>query len=349
MKKNYFKPILLILPFLFVGMIASAEDYYRVQTSNQGIIEISADQVDSAKVEGTTLNFYYAKTLVNTFSLENVVKILLNEQSILEEYQASLTNRVIQSTYITEGGIAIEWAAVASEMQYTTLKYTEYSSGSGVVKSVRVENTDNTCVINGLKNHAILEIISTYHWVGEDLMIDALPTAYNVPELLPVSKTGWSVISVSDETTDAETQTIFNDNTMQGWHSQWQPPIPPLPHWLVIDMLSAKQGIARIKVYRMAYNWADTKTVEFYVGNSPDASSADWELIGAPVIPYDAPINDPYAQIDIPATINTGRYLKLVLPDNHSGDDPVPADLVGQGREPYANVSAFYLWIQLPE
>ncbi|MDR1340160.1 MAG: Ig-like domain-containing protein [Prevotellaceae bacterium] len=134
----------------------------------------------------------------------------------------------------------------------------------------------------------------------------------SVPELYKCDKTEWS-IEVSDQRADdggGKDKVIDGDYGNGGfWHSQWGPNVA-CPHWAVIDMKKPVE-IGRIVCQRR--NNGDTKTLQYFVGDSPDANAGNWiKLVeGA----YASNKADHTLTLDAPTPLS-GRYLKLVLPDS---------------------------------
>lgn len=134
----------------------------------------------------------------------------------------------------------------------------------------------------------------------------------SVPELYKCDKTGWS-IEVSDQTESdggGKNRAIDGDYDGGGyWHSQWGPDIA-CPHWAVIDMKEPVE-IARIVTQRRSNG--DTRTLQYFVGDSPDADSDSWIQVteGA----YTSSSADHTLMLDAPEPLS-GRYLKLILPDS---------------------------------
>jgi hypothetical protein len=64
-KKNYtgIKALFLVLPLLLTGLVASADDYYRIYTKDQGWFQ-KIGEIDSVKVESGTIRFYHANAAV---------------------------------------------------------------------------------------------------------------------------------------------------------------------------------------------------------------------------------------------------------------------------------------------
>jgi hypothetical protein len=134
----------------------------------------------------------------------------------------------------------------------------------------------------------------------------------SVPELFKCSKSGWTV-EVSDAHSEGggKDKIIDNDYGTGGyWHSMYSPNVA-CPHWAVIDM---KEPIEVGRVVTLRRTNGDTKTLQYFMGDSPDANDDTWVKITEGV----------YASTSANHTLTlnatefvTGRYLKLVLPDSN--------------------------------
>jgi hypothetical protein len=118
---------------------------------------------------------------------------------------------------------------------------------------------------------------------------------------------GWT-IQVSDQhnTSMSGDKMIDNDYNTH-WHSLAS---ASYPKWAVIDMKKSTI-VGRIIIYRRV-SAPNTKVVRFYIADSPDVYSSDWNKIAegefADNISGEAPL-----VFEIPEF--TGRYLKLDFPD----------------------------------
>ena len=134
-------------------------------------------------------------------------------------------------------------------------------------------------------------------------------------------------MSVSDVSTSegGGLDALIDDDLSTYWQSAYEGGDAPLPHWAVIDMQTPKK-ISRVELYRRSGN-TDTKSVELYVSDQPDANTGNWTKIGTAV--FD---EGDSSSITLPETTRAGkgRYLKLLLPDSN--------------REPYTNVAEVYVY-----
>jgi hypothetical protein len=134
----------------------------------------------------------------------------------------------------------------------------------------------------------------------------------SVPELSKCDKTWWSV-EVSDETASdggGKDRIIDGSTTTGYWHSQWSPTNAPCPHWAIIDM-QEPLIVARTVTARRTNG--DTKTVQYFVGDSPDADADTWVKVAEGA--YASTGASHTLTLNVTKTVS-GRYLKLVLPDS---------------------------------
>jgi uncharacterized protein YjdB len=134
-----------------------------------------------------------------------------------------------------------------------------------------------------------------------------------IPELYLCIKTGWTV-EVSDEAIGAGMgKNMMIDGNYDGgqfWHSMYSPDAP-LPHWAVIDMKESVE-VVRIATLRRGGN-ADTKSLQYFIGDNPDANAGTWTKIAEGA--YPSRTSDHTLTLNVAAPVS-GRYLKLVLPDS---------------------------------
>ena len=218
---------------------------------------------------------------------------------------------------------------------------TFYAAGTGLVRTeYRFQKTDgstgtlalqpdqNRIVCPLAKPGSNFEYRSLY--IPEEFAIDTFATAwetYTTPfplvDMYRYDRSAWTVVDVSDERVDdgGGRNTVLDNNLGSYWHSQWGPDVD-VPHWIIIDMKTAK-NIVKFDMYRRPGN-TDTKTVECYLGNSDDADGA-WTKIGEGEYPNGAKDLIEIIPTDI---VTKGRYLKLVLPNSYRG--------------PYTNIAEVY-------
>jgi hypothetical protein len=133
----------------------------------------------------------------------------------------------------------------------------------------------------------------------------------NVAELYKCDKIGWTVEAVSDESTDGGGKDKIIDGSTSGfWHSQYNPDAP-FPHWAIIDMKTSIE-VAKIATLRRS-DYADTKTLQYFIGNDPDPNANTWKKIAEGA--YASPSANHTLTLNVAVPVD-GKYLKLVLPDS---------------------------------
>jgi hypothetical protein len=186
--------------------------------------------------------------------------------------------------------------------------YSVPDNASDVTFAWRSENpevatVDKNGIVTAVSN-GIADIIVSYGSIEKIVSV-------NVPKLYMLDKTGWSV-TVSDEKASdggGKDRMIDGSYTSGHWHSQYSPNAP-LPHWAIIDM---KEQVEIGRIVTLRRNNGDTKTLQYFVGDSPDVNANTWVKIteGA----YASTIANHSLALDVAEPV-AGRYLKLVLPDS---------------------------------
>lgn len=244
-----------------------------------------------------------------------------------EFFQNSLTNRRIKTVSITDLGGEINWYSAAENLVANEIRYLK---NDGTTAVVSMPAAGNSVLCPDAKTASNFEYRSLY--VPEEEAIDTFAVEWAqydtpFPAIYEYNKSGWTVISYSDqEVSDGGGVTsLLDGNLGNWWHSQWSDGGRPLPHWVIIDLTSAKR-ISRIDTWRRPGS-GDAKTVQYFVSNNPDADAASWVKIAEGVFSSGDKLT-----IDIPdPTITSqGRYLKLVLPDSN--------------REPHTSIAEISLF-----
>lgn len=243
-----------------------------------------------------------------------------------DNYQSSLMDRRIRSVSLTDKGASITWYSAAEDLFANEVRYVR---NDGTTSIVRMSADEFTTFCPDAQSGAEFEFRSLF--IPEEEAIDTFYTAWSLyEEALPseykFDRTGWTV-TVSDETASdgGGKDALIDDNLSTWWHSSYTGGNAPLPHWAVIDMLSGK-NMSKIEIYRRAGN-TDSKSVELYVGNNPDADGAGWIQIATGAFS-----NGDNLELIIPESIDTSqsRYLKIILPDSN--------------REPFTNLAEVYVY-----
>jgi len=109
------------------------------------------------------------------------IPVLKSTQIYGPNYISQLDNRKMSAVF-DGNSLTINWGIVeSSSVQYTTVRYTDYSDTSNPTdKSVRVENDDNQTLIEGVRGGDKLNIVTTYMPSGCFEMLDALPSEQTI-------------------------------------------------------------------------------------------------------------------------------------------------------------------------
>lgn len=242
-------------------------------------------------------------------------------------YQSTLNDRRIKGIFLFDTGGVIDWYSSMEGLVRNEIRYTR-KDGTEALAWLPAEKYSVTCP--DIQPGSTFEYRSLY--IPEEEAIDTFATAWKTyeeafPSEYKFDRTNWAVLAVSDETASdgGGKDAIIDDDLNSWWHSNYTDESTPLPHWVIIDMESSKQ-ISKVEVYRRS-GTTDTKTVEIYVGNSPDADASGWVEIATDVF-----YNGDCLELPIPESkdTNQGRYLKVFLPDSN--------------REPFTNIAEVYVY-----
>ncbi len=244
-----------------------------------------------------------------------------------EIYLSTLNDRRIKTLSLSDKEGGIEWYSTSRGLVRNEIRYMRKDNSQAIVG---IPSTDYIIKLPDVKPGSFFEYRSLY--IPETECIDTFTTAWkkhelSFPEEYEYDRSSWEVLSASDsESTDGGGMgTILDGDFSTYWHSAYENGNAPLPHWLVIDMKTPKE-ISRVELHRRSAN-NDTKSVELYVSDQPEANINDWISIGNVTFGDASNIS-----LTIPESISTtkGRYLKLLLPDSN--------------REPFTNIVEMYVY-----
>jgi hypothetical protein len=128
-----------------------------------------------------------------------------------------------------------------------------------------------------------------------------------------LSKREWTVVTSSwrEGDTNAHPSFSIDDDLATTWHSYLG---APLPHWLLIDMLTP-QTFGRVDISQHSNTgWRYMKDIEIYISDSPDPAS--WQL----VMPYSNSLVWPVPTIIDFDAPKTARYLAFKFLTSRAGD-----------------------------
>lgn len=243
-----------------------------------------------------------------------------------DTYQATLNDRLVESLTLSDQEGTIKWYYAPQYLVRSEVRYVKKNGSQAIVK---VPSTDDLVQLPDVKPGSTFEYRSLY--IPEEVAIDTFATAWKeyetpFPAEYKYDRSSWEVLSVSDVSTSegGGMATLIDGDLSTYWQSAYEGGDAPLPHWAVIDMQTPK-NISRVELYRRTGN-KDTKSIELYVSDHPDANAAGWIQIGTVVFE-----EGDSSSITIPGSIDMkGRYLKLLLSDSN--------------REPYTSVAEVYVY-----
>jgi hypothetical protein len=265
------------------------------------------------------------KPILDTLELVRPIDFKLPD---IEGYKKNLISRNISSLDFN-GLITVKWEEVTNyTLKRTILNYFDRSNpGNPVERTVTVENSESSTVIEGAKLGDVATLQSVFMPDGSYEEVTANPMTYRFPESAPLNRSQWEIVYLSStDGAEINNPKLMWDNSGSVWHSQWNGSSPPPPHIIVID-LKYDINITGVDVRRRNYETGDTKTIECYSGNSREHDASDWIKIGEGAFPDNNKDNN---EINIPMPTNTasGRYLKIVMPDSF--------------RYPYCNIAEIF-------
>lgn len=241
-----------------------------------------------------------------------------------KNFELGLVPRMIQSLSLSDEGGVINWHVAPEHLVRSEVRYTK-KDGSEAVSCV--SSGDIVLTLPDVKLGSSIDYRSLF--LPEEEAIDTFPTPWKTyktlfPTEYKFQTDDWEVIAASDESSDHGGKTTILDGKLETfWHSAWETGAAPLPHWVVIDMQSPRK-ISRIEIYRRTNN-TDTKSVELFVSDQPVADTNDWKKIGGGTF-----IEGDLLSVPMSTSVETGRYLKLLLPDSNN--------------EPHTSIAEIYLY-----
>lgn len=243
-----------------------------------------------------------------------------------EVYQSRLSDRRIKAISLSDKGGKVNWYFAPGSLVRSEIQYTKNDDSQSVVAT---SSKTDEILLPDIKAGSTIKYRSLF--IPEAEAIDTFATAWKTyetpfPEEYKYDTGSWVVLAASDESADHGGRIALLDGDLNTfWHSAYKNGNAPLPHWAVFDMQSEKR-ISRVEIYRRVNN-TDTKSIELYVSDQPDANSDNWEKIGNGQFGGGNSIS-----VLIPESIDTakGRYLKLLLPDSN--------------RTPFTSVAEIYVY-----
>ncbi|MDR1335289.1 MAG: metallophosphoesterase [Tannerella sp.] len=168
MKKNHYtirRMMFIILPLAIVGLIAWAQDYYRLYTETEKSVLIPGNAIDSVKVEGSSLKFYegnaasYTQALsgMDSLTFEStpaiaVTKWTVAEPGNLEWYKWGSNNTVgtpatgVPATVAGPGGLQA-WALAKADHIRLSNPFGASSTAYTLLWDIKVPSLSGYCAL----------------------------------------------------------------------------------------------------------------------------------------------------------------------------------------------------------
>jgi len=227
-------------------------------------------------------------------------------------FESSLFQRKVKSVSIEDQVGHILWYSAAENLVENQIRY-KTNDGTMVV---RLSASDNEIICPGAKGGSFFEYRSLY--IPEEGAIDTFALEWEqyenpFPSTYEYDKSAWEVIAYSDQQADdgGGAGTILDGDFSTYWHSSYSDGAAPLPHWVIIDLKSAKD-IYQIDTWRAGNT--DANTIQYWTSDNPDSDDSSWVKIAEGVFSSDG---DLLSLNPADSGVTTKRYLKLVLPDSN--------------------------------
>jgi hypothetical protein len=238
-------------------------------------------------------------------------------------YRSALRNQIVREITKTGADANISWFTAEENLVRSEVRYTDVNND---IITLHVLPDQSSTVCPSPKANTPLEYRSLF--LPEPTAIDTFYLEWE--ELYPLillDKTGWSVLSCSDEeVSDGGGKDVLIDGILTNyWHSKWSAPVGQLPHWAIIDMASP-QKINRIDTYRRPSN-TNTKSVQYFVSNDSDPNATSWVKIMEGTF-----ATGNLLTLNAPENTIQGRYLKIFLPDSNSGQNTSVSEINVYGK-----------------
>ena len=227
------------------------------------------------------VEFGVASTLVDTFNLKNGTNYTLLPAG---SYTLSQTSTIIPTGKLSTDPLAISINPVAAKL----VLFKEY------LLPVTISKIDDNVKVNESMRTA-------YYIVKASLYFADFPD---------YDRSAWSIASFSSQepaegpTNGGLASSVLDGKLSTYWHSQWAGSTPPPPHWLVVDMGTAKIIHGLAFTGRQSDNNGKPQNVTVSVSN--DATS--WEDVGSLTLQ-----NVNTQQKYFLSTFKQARYFKITV------------------------------------
>ena len=197
-----------------------------------------------------------------------------------------------------------------------------YTVDVGDVNEYVMDNDEMNEVFDALKEGYSTELYWTVTPTEQSVPIKTsfrLLKLWKVGFYYPYDRSDWTFLEASSTLGGYPGIQAIDNNFNTFWHTS----AAELPHWFVIDM-KTPQSVFKFDVYRTSGGYSDTKSVELYLGNSPDALLFySWTKVGAGSFqPTTTGTTEPYIEVLTTDNVTEGRYLKMHFLDGRSGSNP---------------------------
>ncbi len=231
-----------------------------------------------------------------------------------DSYQESLSQRKVKSATMSGTDGIIDWYSAAEDLVEVQVRYKSTTSDDSVVVVMPAEKGEIICP--NAEGGCSFDFRSLY--IPEEAAIDTFALEWehseeSFPSKYEYDRSEWEVVDYSDQQADdgGGITTLFDGDYYDTyWHSSYSDGPAPLPHWVIIDLKSAKE-ICQIDTWRPGNT--DANTVQYWTSDDSDPDASSWGKIGEGVFSSDEDL----LTISLNSVVTTKRYLKLVLTDSN--------------------------------
>lgn len=230
-----------------------------------------------------------------------------------EIYKSVLFQRKVKEVTMSGSDGIISWYSAAEDLSGVQVRY-KTNNGKSVI--VEMPASSDTAFCPNVLNGSAFEYRSLYK--PEKNAIDTFVMEWeqydeSFTSVVEFDRSEWEVIDYSDQQADdgGGVGTLFDGDFGTFWHSSYGEGPAPFPHWVIIDLKSAK-NITQIVTYRAGNT--DANTIQYSTSDDPDPDADSWEIIAEGV--YTS--NEDALVLTIEEQgVTSKRYLKLLLPDSN--------------------------------
>jgi hypothetical protein len=271
-----------------------------------------------AVIENLEENEYVFKLISIDSYLNESLPVEVTGSAFGDNYLQSRIGRSILRVDAEGTDGVITWNPTTLMMEDLVYSEVRYTTTSGEQAIVRILPEETKLICPNAKRDVPFEYRSAFLPPNGVGATGVEWKTYILPfprDMVLCTKTGWSIVSFSDQMTAEPASRIIDNNYTNWWSSDYFT-FPPCPHWAIIDMQNPIEIGRLVTQRRDVFNngsatSADTKAIEYYLSNDPDPNAATWTKIAA-----GNTWENHKSTLDVVNPI-FGRYLKLVVTESN--------------------------------